>query len=59
MSGRENDMKSHFSPKYVTEIAKGLRKRETVPEKILWDVLRNKQLHDLKFLPASDRALCC
>jgi very-short-patch-repair endonuclease len=48
--GRENDMKPNYSPKYVTEIAKGLRKRETFPEKVLWDALRNKQFHGLKFL---------
>jgi very-short-patch-repair endonuclease len=43
-------MKPRYSPKYVTEITKGLRKRETFPEKILWDALRNKQLRGLKFL---------
>ncbi len=36
-------------PKYIKELVKKLKKEETNAEKILWERLRNKQLHWYKF----------
>lgn len=36
-------------PHYIIDIARQLRKRSTIPEKILWERLRRHQLDGLKF----------
>ena len=38
-----------YSPKYITELARDLRKRQNEPEKIIWELLRNRNFHGLKF----------
>ncbi|MDD2908280.1 MAG: DUF559 domain-containing protein [Candidatus Gracilibacteria bacterium] len=42
-------MEKAYSPKYVLELAKELRKNGTKSEEILWEILRNNQLGGLKF----------
>ena len=36
-------------PAYVKELSKKLRQQQTPAEEILWEILRNRQLNDLKF----------
>jgi very-short-patch-repair endonuclease len=36
-------------PHYIIDVARLLRKRSTIPEKILWERLRRHQLDGLKF----------
>jgi len=38
-----------FVPKYVTEIAKVLRKKQVKPEAILWEKIRNNKILGYKF----------
>ncbi len=38
-----------FSPKYVIELARELRKKQTPTEEILWQILRDRQFYNLKF----------
>ncbi|MBI5020243.1 MAG: endonuclease domain-containing protein [Ignavibacteriales bacterium] len=36
-------------PHYIIDVARQLRKRSTIPEKLLWERLRRHQLDGLKF----------
>lgn len=38
-----------LSPKYIHDLAAGMRRRETAPERILWQALRHRGLAGLKF----------
>ncbi|MDP3381323.1 MAG: DUF559 domain-containing protein [bacterium] len=38
-----------YNPKYIVELSKELRQQQTEAEEILWEVLRNRKLNNLKF----------
>ena len=44
------DFRQHYRLKVIQDIAKRLRKRQTKSEKLLWQYLRNRKFHGLKFL---------
>jgi very-short-patch-repair endonuclease len=41
--------KKPYKPVYITEIARKLRRKSTIAEQILWQVLRNRQTLGTKF----------
>jgi very-short-patch-repair endonuclease len=41
--------KRHFQPPYLTKIARRLQRDASVPERLLWGVLRSGRLGGLKF----------
>jgi len=38
-----------YNPKYIVALSKELRQKQTKSEEILWQILRNRQLNNLKF----------
>jgi very-short-patch-repair endonuclease len=46
----KGDFRQHYHVKVMRDIAKRLRRRQTKSEKLLWQKLRNRQFHGLKFL---------
>ncbi|MFC1798046.1 endonuclease domain-containing protein [Patescibacteria group bacterium] len=38
-----------YNPRYIVELSKELRQKQTESEEILWEVLRNRKLNNLKF----------
>jgi len=38
-----------YNPRYIVELSKKLRQKQTESEEILWEVLRNRKLNNLKF----------
>ncbi len=49
---REEDImyeQKKYNPAYIVELSKKLRQKQTESEEILWEVLRNRKFHDLKF----------
>ncbi len=38
-----------YNPRYIVELSKELRKKQTKSEAILWEILRNRKLNNLKF----------
>jgi len=47
--GEGNRLEKPFSPKYIIDLARELRKTETSAEKLLWEMLRDRKLLGLKF----------
>jgi very-short-patch-repair endonuclease len=45
----EGDKENTMNSRTKIYTAKNLRKDATVPEKIIWDILRNRRFHNLKF----------
>ncbi|MFC1583331.1 endonuclease domain-containing protein [Candidatus Neomarinimicrobiota bacterium] len=46
----KGDFRQHYRIKVVRDIAKRLRKRQTKSEEMLWQKLRSRRFHGLKFL---------
>jgi very-short-patch-repair endonuclease len=48
--GKETGGVTLYSKRHITQLARDLRKRSTPPERKLWNELRNRRFHGIKFL---------
>jgi len=47
--GTEGEGTYRYSPKYIIELARELRKKSNKPEELMWYLLRDRRFHGLKF----------